>query len=90
MKLPTLAKLATKVAFIPATLTRYGTTTTVSISVIRCLCYGVFGGQVVQVIFVRDKSKTGYDIALVTTDLTASAEQIIERYASRWSIEVCI
>ena len=30
----------------------------------------------------------GYDIALVTTDLTATAEQIIARYAARWSIEV--
>ncbi|MHB8318400.1 MAG: hypothetical protein ACYDEP_04075 [Acidimicrobiales bacterium] len=39
---------------------------------------------------VRDKSTTGYDVALVTTDLAASAAQIIERYASRWSIEVAI
>lgn len=39
---------------------------------------------------MRDKSKIGYDVALVTTDLAASAAQIIERYASRWSIEVAI
>jgi len=58
--------------------------------VIRCLWYGVFGPQSVQVVFVRDKSKAGYDVALVTTDLVASAAQVIERYASRWSIEVCI
>jgi hypothetical protein len=30
----------------------------------------------------------GYDIALVTTDLTATPEEIITRYAARWSIEV--
>lgn len=29
-----------------------------------------------------------YDIALVSTDLTATPEQIITRYAARWSIEV--
>jgi len=90
-KLASLANLAPGTAqFTPTTVTRYGTTTTVSVAVIRCLWYGVFGPQAVQVVLVRDKSKTGYDVALVTTDLAASATQIIERYASRWSIEVCI
>src|SRR5674476_1302636 len=74
----------------PTTVTRYGTTTTVSVAVIRCLWHGVFGPQAVQVVLVRDKSKTGYDVALVTTDLAARAAQVIERYASRWSIEVAI
>ena len=46
--------------------------------------------QAVQVVLVRDKSKTGCDVALVSTDLAASTAQIIERYASRWSIEVSI
>ncbi|HEX2705165.1 MAG TPA: hypothetical protein VHM65_05355, partial [Candidatus Lustribacter sp.] len=32
----------------------------------------------------------GYDIALVSTDPAATAAQIIERYAARWSIEVAI
>jgi hypothetical protein len=89
-KLASLAKLAHSATFTPTTVTRYGTTTTVSIAVIRCLWYGVFGPQAVQVVLVRDKSKTGYDVALVTTDLAASAAQVIERYASRWSIEVTI
>ncbi len=30
-----------------------------------------------------------YDIAIVTTDMTATVAEIIARYASRWSIEVC-
>ena len=89
-KLATLVKLATKATFTPATVTRYGATTTVPVAVIHCLWYGVFGPQQVQVVFVRDKSTTGYDVALVTTDLAASAIQVIERYASRWSIEVAI
>ena len=89
-KLSSLAALATTMAFAPSTLTRYGATTTVSTAVLRCLWYGVLGPQQVQVVFVRDKSKNGYDIALVTTDLDATAAQVIECYAARWSIEVAI
>jgi hypothetical protein len=89
-KLPSLAKLATTSRFTPTVVTRYGTTTTVSVALIRCLWYGVFGPQVVQVALVRDSSTTGYDVAFVSTELSASAAQIIERYASRWSIEVAI
>lgn len=54
---------------------------------ITCLWYGVFGSRPVQVILIRDASATGYDLALVTTDLNA---HVIERYAARWSIEVAI
>jgi len=89
-KLPPLASLAAHATFTPTTVTRYGHTATVHVAVIACLWYGVFGPQQVHVILVRDKAKTGYNIALVTTDLTATAAQIIERYAARWSIEVAI
>ncbi|MFI5067368.1 MAG: transposase, partial [Streptosporangiales bacterium] len=53
-----------------------------------CLWHAVSGSRPVQVILVRDRSRTGYDIALVTTDLDASPAVVIERYAARWSIEV--
>ena len=43
-----------------------------------------------QVLLIRDVSATGYDLALVTTDLDASPAAVIERYAGRWSIEVAI
>ncbi len=43
-----------------------------------------------QVLLIRDVSATGYDLALVTTDLDASPAAVIERYASSWSIEVAI
>ena len=89
-KLASLTSLAADIQFAPTTVTRYGTTATVSAAVLRCLWYGVFGPQAVQVVFVRDESTAGYDIALVTTDLDATAAQIIERYAARWSIEVAI
>ena len=39
---------------------------------------------------LQDKSSSGYDLALVTTDLDATPAQVIERYASRWAIEVAI
>jgi len=89
-KLPPLASLAAHATFTSTAVTRYGLTATVQVAVIRCLWYGVFGTQQVQVILVRDKAKTGYDVALVSTDLAATAAQIIERYAARWSIEVAI
>ena len=30
----------------------------------------------------------GYDVAIVTTDLTSTVDQVTSRYASRWAIEV--
>ena len=52
-------------------------------AVLTCLWYSVFGTRHVQVILVRDRRGTGYDLALVTTDLAAGPARIIERYASR-------
>lgn len=89
-KLPSLATLAAQAAFTPTTVTRYGRTTTVHTATIACLWYGVFGPQQVQVTLVRDKATTAYDVALVSTDPTAGAAQLICRYAARWSIEVAI
>ncbi|MGB8385248.1 MAG: transposase [Dermatophilaceae bacterium] len=89
-KLASLASLATTAQFTSTTVHRYRASTTITIAVIRCLWYGVFGPQQVQVIFVRDHATTGYDLALVTTDLAASPTQVVERYAARWSIEVAI
>jgi len=57
---------------------------------ITCLWYGVFGPQQVQVVLVRDGSSDAYDVALVSTDLAATASQVIEPYAARWSIEIAI
>jgi hypothetical protein len=47
----------------------------------------------VRVILVREigtktRTTTGYDLALVTTDLTTTPQEIIARYAAHWSIEV--
>ena len=90
LRLPSLTHLAARAGFAPATVTRYGKTTTVHAAAITCLWYGVFGSRPVQVILIRDASATGYDLAVVTTDLNADPAQVIERYAARWSIEVAI
>jgi DDE superfamily endonuclease len=89
-RLPSLAKLAATAAFTQVTVTRYGKAETVHAAALTCLWYSVFGTRHVQVILVRDKSAAGYDLALVTTDLSATPAQVIERYAARWSIEVAI
>jgi DDE superfamily endonuclease len=89
-RLPKLAGLAAATAFTQVTVTRYGKTGTVQAAAITCLWYTVFGTRPVQVVLVRDKSASGYDLALVTTDLNATPAQVIERYAARWSIEVAI
>jgi DDE superfamily endonuclease len=87
-RLPSLDKLAATATWQPVTATRYRTTAATQAAVITCLWYSVFGTRQVHVVLIRDRSATGYDLALVTTDLNATAAHVIERYASRWSIEM--
>ncbi len=87
-RLPCLATLAGSASFAPATVRRYGKTVTVHAAVIQCLWHGVFAARAVQVVLIRDRAQDGYDLALATTDLAASPAHLIERYASRWSIEM--
>jgi DDE superfamily endonuclease len=73
----------------PATLTRYGHTTTVDLTSTVCLLYGTFGRQPVRLILVRERPTARcYDLALITTDLDATPAELVERYAARWNIEV--
>jgi len=87
-RLPSLADPAKTAGFRQVTVRRYGKTATVHAAVITCLWHGVFGTRTVNVVLIRDRSATGYDLALATTGLDASPEQVTERYAARWSIEV--
>jgi DDE superfamily endonuclease len=89
-RLPSLNVLAGTLPFTPVTVRRYGKTATVQAAAITCLWHGVFGARPVQVVLVREHAKTGYDVALATTDPAAAPAQVIERYASRWSIEVAV
>src|SRR6266516_2709479 len=89
-RLPSPALLAQTAISAPVTVRRYGSTATIQAAAITCLWHGVFGARPVQVILVRDRVQAGYDLALATTDLTASPAQVIERYASRWSAGVAV
>jgi hypothetical protein len=89
-RLPPLAGLAATAEFSQVTVIRYQKTETIQAAMITCLWYSVFGSRPVRVVLIRDKSKAGCDLALVTTDRDATMIQVIERYASRWSIEVAI
>jgi DDE superfamily endonuclease len=77
----------------PLTVTRYGRTDTVEVIDQRCLWYGSYRSRPIRVILVRDPAGTataGYDLALISTDLTAATGTIITRYADRWPIETMI
>lgn len=78
-------------AWTPAQVHRYGRTQTVTTAERVCLWYGTYRSRAVRVILLREPdTTTGYDLALITTDLTSPATTIAARYAARWSIEVAI
>ncbi|MGH3292695.1 MAG: hypothetical protein ACRDP7_12885 [Trebonia sp.] len=89
-RLPALDGLAATTAFTQVTVTRYGKTAAINAAALTCRWPTVFGTRPVTVVLIRDRSVAGYDLALVTTDTAATAAQMIERYAARWSIEVAI
>jgi DDE superfamily endonuclease len=89
-RLPSLADIAAAAAFSQVTVTRYGKTETIAVHALTCLWHSVTGTRPVTVILIRDKSKTGYDITLITTEKNPEITQVIERYAARWAIEVAI
>jgi hypothetical protein len=87
-KLPRLKDLAGAAAWVRTTVYRYGHHETVDLAVIPAIWYGPFANTAGQVVLVRDPgSAKAYDLALFTTDATATGETITERYAVRWSIE---
>ena len=92
-RIGTPAEIARSASWRTVSVCRYGITATCQITERVCLWYGTWRTDPVRVILLRDTGRTtpktsGYDIALVTTDLTATPEEIIARYAARWSIEV--
>jgi hypothetical protein len=75
------ADLATNTPGASMTVTRYRRTGTVTVHEHRCLWYGVFRSQAVRVFLVCDTGRVA--LPLITTDPTAPAVEIIERYAKR-------
>jgi len=90
-RLPKLDQIATSPAthWVAATVRRYGKTETLKLHVIDCLWEPLGPDTPVRVILIQDTTKPcGYELALITTDLTSTAGQIVERYSDRWPIEV--
>jgi hypothetical protein len=52
--------------------------------------YAVFGAPPVQIVLARRPESTkSFDIALVSTDVDATADVLLQRYRARWTIETC-
>jgi len=91
-RLGKLAEIATNptTEWVQHTVRRYGKTETLMLHVVDCLWEPLGAETPVRVILVQDTSKpAGYQLALITTDLTSTPAEIVERYCDRWSIEVC-
>lgn len=91
-RLASLAQIASDPAthWVATTVRRYGKTETLMLCAIDCLWKPLGPETPVRVILVKDTTKpSGYQIALISTDLQASAAKLVERYADRWPIEVC-
>jgi DDE superfamily endonuclease len=73
------------------TIVRYGKTEQADVAVVACLWWGSLHRTPLRLVLVRDLDETKpYTIALITTDLKATAEHVVARYASRWPIEQTI
>ena len=90
-RLPKLSEMATdpSTRWVNTTVRRYGNTEQVMAHAFRCLWYEAFGAQPVQVVMIQHAERpSGYELALISTDLEATPAQLIERYADRWPTEV--
>lgn len=88
-RLGSLAKLAESAVFEAVTNTAPdGRSRVEHLATITCLWYGPFHTRPVVVMLIKKPARTeGFDIALASTDIDASAAQLIARHDSRWTIE---
>jgi RNA polymerase sigma factor (sigma-70 family) len=90
-RLGTAADMAATATWTRTRVTRYGVTEDVDMAVVTCLWWGSLHRTPIRVVLIRDTGEAQpYTLALATTDMTATGEQIVARYASRWSIEQSI
>jgi SRSO17 transposase len=90
-RLPTITQIAAEGAgWTRTSARRYSKTEPVQVRVRRCQWYEALNDTACRLLLVRDPtSPDRTQLALLTTDLDSTPAQIIERYADRWSIEVC-
>jgi hypothetical protein len=88
-RLASLAQLAATAVFEAVMITAPdGKTRVEHVWSTTCLWYGPFHTRPVTVMLIRKPGLTeGFDVALASTDITATSGQLIARYDSRWSIE---
>ncbi len=67
----------------------YGRDVKLSVQTWTCLWYTAAGTRLVRMVLTRDPKGHSEDRVYFTTDVNASVESILQRYAHRWLIEVC-
>jgi hypothetical protein len=90
-RLPELIVLAamTALAWQQARVRCYGRLRSKELTSLACLWPTVFGPRPVRIVLARQPgAPDGYELAVVTTDLAAGPAELVERYATRWSVEV--
>ena len=89
-RLPTIAQIAADNAWTQTIATRYAKTEPLKLRALRCQWYEALNDTRCRLILVADPNdRARAQLALLTTDPGSTPAQIIERYADRWSIEVC-
>lgn len=91
-RLPSLAQIAadSATAWTQSTARRYAKTQSLQVRDLPCLWYEALNDTPCRLILVADPDDpTRAQLALITTDLDSTPAELIERYAERWSIEVC-
>ena len=66
----------------------YGKETIVTTYSFKAIWYAASGNEVLSVVLVSDPCGDHPDTVLFDTDLTASDQDIIQRYCRRWSVEI--
>lgn len=90
-RLGTPSDATARTAWRTATVNRYGRSDQIEITEAACLWYGAFHARHGRLIAAREvRGGKLMHLMLFTTDLESTAEQIISRYAGRWSVEVAI
>lgn len=90
-RLGTASETLGEAAWRTATVRRYGRDEQIEVTERACLWYGAFHARRGRLIATREmRGGRLTHLMLFTTDLDSSAEEIISRYAGRWSIEVAI
>lgn len=89
-RLGTPAQIAATTTWRTATVACYGQVRQVLLAEIGCRWWGSLHRTPVRLVLARDPTGARPDLALITTDLHRPAEQVVARYADRWSIEQTI